>query len=719
VPFEIIEKLKRRNVFRVAVAYAVLAWIVIQVTDTVAPPLHLPSWTLAFVTWIGIIGFPFALFFAWAFELTPEGVKRSSEVARTESIARLTGRKIDFIIIGLLAAAVVVLIVDNYVLKDRQGVEPVAGDRAPDAAVTRQGHASIAVLPFVNMSNDPEQDYLSDGLAEELLNLLARIKGLKVAARTSSFAFRDEEQDIRSIGNALNVSTLLEGSVRKSGDRIRVTAQLIDAADGYHLWSDTFDRELTDIFRIQDEISAAIVTALRAHLDPDASTAASSPTSVAAYDLYLQGRHLARELKEGNTRKALDLFRQATDIDPDFAPAWAARAAAVLDLRETQYWGEIPAAEAFALAQSNIDKALALDPLLAEAHVSRSMLYWHRYRFEEALASADEAVAINPNLARGHLARADNLKTLGRIQEAEQALATAADLDPLDQTILGSMLSIGWEYGDESYLKALQQRLKHQAGGPGSADHGELLERVELSLYAMTEPGPAKVYQRYKESGRDPSRLAYLALKEVDDEELATSRNPALVRMDIALDMDQLARAQELYDSMPPEMQNVPVVLEDLSILQMRRGECAAGLATLDRAHGGRVPIYGQVPPFHVRSNSNLALNRVHCLKRLGRDDEAAPIMEGLRRYVGTLRSNAKSGYESIDAKLRLLEGDKNGVLDALEKRLEAQELSWRVFADPVLRSLSDEPRFVAMRERLDAFIDAERAKLGWPPAAF
>jgi hypothetical protein len=125
------------------------------------------------------------------------------------------------------------------------------------------------------------------------------------------------------------------------------------------------------------------------------------------------------------------------------------------------------------------------------------------------------------------------------------------------------------------------------------------------------------------------------------------------------------------------------------------------------------------VPPFHVRSNSNLALNRVHCLKRLGRDDEAAPIMEGLRRYVGTLRSNAKSGYASIDAKLRLLEGDKNGVLDALEKRLEAQELSWRVFADPVLRSLSDEPRFVAMRERLDAFIDAERAKLGWPPAAF
>jgi len=613
----------------------------------------------------------------------------------------------------------VFLVVDNYVLKDREGIGEIARDTAPDAAAARQGYASIAVLPFVNMSNDPEQEYLSDGLAEELLNLLARIKGLKVAARTSSFAFRGEEQDIRSIGTALNVSTLLEGSVRKSGDRIRVTAQLIDATDGYHLWSDTFDRELTDIFRIQDEISAAIVSALRVHLDAGTTTASSNKTSMAAYDLYLQGRHFARELKKGNTRKALDLFRQATDIDPDFAPAWAARAAAVLDLRETQYWGEIPTAEAFALAQSNIDRALALDPMLAEAHVSRSMLYWHLYRFEEALTSADEAIAINPNLARGHLARADNLRTLGRIQEAEQALATAADLDPLDQTILGSMLSIGQDYGHESYLKALQQRLESRADGPGSADHGELLERVELSLYAMTEPSPAKVYQRYKESGHDPSVLAYFTLKEVDDEEFAKSRNPALVRMDSALDMDQLARAQELYDSMPPEMQNVPIVLEDLSILQMKRGECAAGLATLDRAHGGRVPIYGQVPPFHVRSNSNLALNRVHCLRHLGRDDEAAPIMEELRRYVGTLRDNAESGYESIDAKLRLVQGDRKGALDVLEKSLESRELSWRVFADPVLRSLSDEPRFIAMRERLDAFIDAERAKLGWPPAMF
>jgi len=337
----LLAELRRRNVFRVAAAYAVLAWVVIQVTDTVAPVLKMPDWTLTLVVWIGIIGFPFALFLAWAFELTPEGLKREHEVDRSSSITSVTGRKLDFAIIGLLAVAVVFLVVDNYVLKDDSADETDAANAVSGAAAGRASYDSIAVLPFVNMSNDPEQAYLSDGLAEELLNVLARINGLKVAARTSSFAFRDKEQDIRKIGDTLKVSTVLEGSVRKSGDRIRITAQLIDVADGYHLWSETYDRELTDIFQIQDEISAAIVEALRVHLDAGPATA-TRVTNMAAYDLYLQGRHLRREPRAGNTRKALDLFRQATDADPEFAAAWAAQAAAVLLLRETQYRGEIP-----------------------------------------------------------------------------------------------------------------------------------------------------------------------------------------------------------------------------------------------------------------------------------------------------------------------------------------------------------------------------------------
>jgi len=719
-------ELKRRNVFRVGIAYAVLAWVVIQVTDTVAPVLKMPDWTLTLVVWIGIIGFPFALLFAWAFELTPEGLKRDHEVDRSSSITNVTGRKLDFVIIGLLATAVVFFVVHDYVLQGKAGDEAAAVDAASGGAKGRKSYDSIAVLPFVNMSNDPDQAYLSDGLAEELLNLLARINGLKVAARTSSFAFRGKEQDIRTIGDTLKVSTVLEGSVRKSGDRIRITAQLIDVANGYHLWSETFDRKLTDIFEIQDEISAAIVEALRVHLDAGLATA-TRVTNMAAYDLYLQGRHLRREPGAGNTRKALDLFRQATDADPEFAAAWAAQAAAVILLREDQYRGEIPAAEAFALAQSNIERALALDPLLADAYVSQSMLDWDRYRFDEALASIDKAIAINPNLADAHKQRAIVLQTLGRVRDAKHALDTAAGLDPLDWTVPMNSARLAFMFRDGAYLSEVLQRLQGRLADGGSAEEQEAIERLRMMdlSYCLTERSPAKAYERLKAAGAESVDRNFLAgvkfdrLKQIDDDAFDGQRNPDLLRMFLAVAMDQQKRAQQIYDSWTPERQAVPIALEALSLLQMNRGDCAAALASLDRAHGGKVLIYGQLPPGEDRSNSNLALNRVHCLRRLGRRAEGDPIMDAVRPYIETLRQNADHGYMLLDAKFRLLDGDRDGALETLERGAEAGELVWSNFADPVLRDLADEPRYVALKKNLDTFIDAERAKLGWPPATF
>jgi TolB-like protein len=477
-------ELKRRNVVRVGIAYGVLAWVVIQVTDTVAPALKLPDWTLPLVVWIGIIGLPFALFLSWAFELTPEGLKREHEVDRSQSMSRTTGRRIDFVIIGLLAVAVVFMVVDNYVLKEATETDAVASDQATAPVTPGPIHDSIAVLPFLNMSNDAEQDYLSDGLAEELLNLLARIKGLKVAARTSSFAFRGQEQDIRKIGEALGVSTVLEGSVRKSGSRLRITAQLISVDDGYHLWSEAFDRELTDIFQIQDEISAAIVSALRFHLDAPA-TAGARTSNLAAYDLYPQGQHEFRQVSGESRRKALELLRKASEADPEFAAAWAAQAAAVIDLRETQFQSGIPAAEAFSLAEFNIKRALELDPQLPEAHVAQGMLHWDRYQFDEALASIDKAIAINPNLAEAHRERALVLQTLGRIGEAKQALTTATELDPLDQTVLARAAQVGMVYGDDAYLEELEQRITNRPVDDEPERRQEMLDmlaRFELAI---------------------------------------------------------------------------------------------------------------------------------------------------------------------------------------------------------------------------------------------
>lgn len=251
------------------------------------------------------------------------------------------------------------------------------------------------------------------------------------------------------------------------------------------------------------------------------------------------------------------------------------------------------------------------------------------------------------------------------------------------------------------------------------------MQRLTVLNYLLTEASPAKVHQRLVASATDRFTRIMLVgskqqrLKQIDEEDFEIHRNPDLNRMFLAVSMDQQKQAQQIYDSWTPERQSVPIALEALSLLQMNRGDCAAALASLERAHGGKVPIYGQIPPSASRANSNLALNRVHCLRRLGRRAEADPIMDDVKPYIESLRQNAEHGYMLLDAKFRLLDGDRDGALKALEKGAEAGELVWDDFSDPVLRSLSDEPRYVALKKKLDGFIDAERAKLGWPPAAF
>ena len=239
----LVSELRRRNVFRMAVLYAVTAWLIMQAAEVVIGLAHLPDWIGPTILGLLAVGFPIALIFSWFYELTPEGISLETDVDRSESMAHVTGRRLDFIVISLLCAAVILFAYDKWWM------------RGPP-------EKSIAVLAFTNMSNDPEQEYFSDGISEELLNVLAKIPGLRVAARTSSFQFKDENRDIINIGQQLSVTHVLEGSVRKAGNQLRITAQLIDASNGFHLWSETYDRELANIFALQDEVSAAIVGAL-------------------------------------------------------------------------------------------------------------------------------------------------------------------------------------------------------------------------------------------------------------------------------------------------------------------------------------------------------------------------------------------------------------------------------------------------------------------------
>ena len=500
---KLIAELKRRNVFRVAVAYLVAAWLVIQVTGEVAPALGLPEWSSTMVVWLSIVGFPFMLIFAWMYELTPDGLRREegdTEAGADEVPYSTPG--LNMLITALLAVALVFVIVDSYVMRDDVFDDTSAQQSDPVESSAAADTNSIAVLPFTNMSEDEAQDYFSDGLAEELLNLLAKQKGLKVAARTSSFSFRNAQQDIRAIGDALAVATVLEGSVRKSGNRLRITAQLIGVNDGYHLWSETYDRELTDVFAVQDEIAAAIVQALSLHLDLHAP-GQQHPGNIEAYDLYLQGRHLSRRAELASSKEALALYRRATEVDPTFAPAWAALGNETLLLRESQFWEGIPEADAIAMAQNSIDRALALSPDLADAHVTQSLLHWDRYRFEQALASAEQAIAINPNLATAHAARARVLEAMGYIGAAWDALGKAIQLDPLDEDHMIRRVRLARGYLDDEHLERATHAYEMALEGQNRDDSAEAIASLELMNAIRRSSEFAMLYRKAHDMGAE------------------------------------------------------------------------------------------------------------------------------------------------------------------------------------------------------------------------
>jgi TolB-like protein len=709
------EELKRRNVFRVGIAYLLLAWIAIQVTDTVAPALNLPDWTLAFITWMSIIGFPLALFFAWAFELTPEGLKREKEVDRSQSITRSTGHKINFVVTALLVIAVVFLVVDNYVLDDVDDAAPVVDSASSENPETAQAYESIGVLPFINMSDDPSQDYFSDGIAEELLNALAKLKHLQVAARTSSFAFKGQNQDITEIGDKLKVDTVLEGSVRRSGSRLRITAQLIDVDNGYHLWSETYDRELTDIFAIQDEITAAIIDALLVHFDTGESSAIakSEVPSMSAYDAYLKGRHHMRAISTASVREALASFRAATDADPDFAAAWAGRALAVIMLRETDFLEGIPPQEAHMLARAAIDKALEIDPMLAEAYVAEGLMLADDYRYEEALQSLEKAVAINPNLAEAWTWRSRILGRFGRIREARESILMALELDRHNPVTAAIAANLATDFYEADFFATVE---KSSSQFPRAR---QILEEFRWTdLETMTKELYERITAMPEMTGNRLARLRYGFLKEIDEAELMrASRRTGEFLMWIYMGNGQWDKAQAMYDDLAPQRQQAALNLEELSVMQTSQGKCEQALESLTLAHDGEIRIHGMVGPNFRRSNPNLALNRVYCLRQLGRSAEADNVLSLVREYVDTLRENTARGYYMLDAKLRVLDKDTEGALDVLEAAYRRNEMGWTGRYDPILRSLSGEPRFQNLYAEMDDRIDTLRAELGMGPA--
>jgi TolB-like protein/Flp pilus assembly protein TadD len=439
VQLKFLDKLRRRNVGRVALLYLGICWVVLEPAQVVFRMAGFPEWVNRVVVVLMALGFPIAVLAAWVYEVTPEGLRPSSTVDPSRSQLSHTRKRLNRALVSVLGLMVAYFLVYHFWLA-KHLIGPVV-ERAATADTAEAGievaQRSIAVLPFVDMSQAKDQEYLSDGLAEELLDLLAKIPELRVAARTSAFAFRNKAEDVPSIAKQLHVAHILEGSVRKAGNRVRITAQLIRADSGYHLWSETYDRDLTDIFKLQDEIAGAVVQALKVALLGGALPARAAPKSPEAYNLYLQGRFFADLHTKDSLEKAVDYFQRAIKLDPGYEPTWTALSFAYSD---TGARGFLSADEALAKAREAVSEALKLDPKSARAHVALGLIHMN---IDWDWAAADrefkQALAYDPGSATVLSASGYLELAYGRTGRAATLYQQALARDPLHASSYGNL----------------------------------------------------------------------------------------------------------------------------------------------------------------------------------------------------------------------------------------------------------------------------------------
>jgi len=425
-------ELKRRNVFRMGIAYVVVAWVLLQAIDFTLDIISAPNWVMQVFFLAAVAGLPVVLIFSWVFEMTPEGIKLESQIDRSESVTHNTSRKLDRTIITFLAFAVVLLLGERFMTKEEVPLAAKPAEAAVAKAeiidpATVNSARSVAVLPFVNMSSDPEQEYFSDGLSEELLNRLAQNSRLHVAARTSSFQFKGQNLDVAEIGRQLKVENILEGSVRKSANRLRITAQLIRVDTGFHLWSETYEREMDDVFAIQDDIALAITTALEAELGT--ASASTRPTdNIEAYQAYLQARFFLAKRGEANMLKAHTLFERSVSLDPTFSKAWSGLAYNYSLL--PGYGPTVTYKQAWETVKIATERAIGLDLDNAEAYVALARSNYED-DFKTILGLYEKAYELAPNNADVVNFYADFMMNLGDFDAAERLEKIAIDLDPL------------------------------------------------------------------------------------------------------------------------------------------------------------------------------------------------------------------------------------------------------------------------------------------------
>lgn len=721
-----IEELKRRNVFRVGIAYAVVAWLIAQVADLVLENISAPDWLMKAILLILALGLPLALIFAWAFEMTPEGIKKEKDVDRSQSITPQTGRKLKATIMALLVLAVAYFAVDKFVLQPDSASSTAQAPPPPPAPAATDPQPlekSIAVLPFANRSNREEDEFFTEGIHDDLLTHLSKIGSMKVISRTSVLRYKDTQKPIPEIAAELKVTSILEGGIQRSGDQVRINVQLIDAKTDEHLWAETFDRQLTaeNLFAIQSEISTRIADALKATLSPEEESRLSKvPTkNMAAYNAFLRGRQLQARRTSSDLEQALAEFRRATELDPNYALAWVgiAESANLLNI-----YGTLSGTESVTLQEDAIDRALAIDSELGEAYASMAGLYEIRQEFGQAESAYRRAIELSPNYAPTYQWYANTLTRIpDRLDEAIPLLEKAAELDPLSPIIRSNRASLLQQLG--RFQEAEEELLNLIDLDPDFAPAYTALSSLysdSLGQYAEAMKWRQVAHQK------DPGNIAtlgnmveiYLHAGDVDSAEAIRDQmqdiDPQHWRVgwaDMALNIAKgnFAGASEGARWMAPRVAQEPDLLEIVAYTLMLGGEYSEARKLLRQATPAweDPEQWDELIPFNMYDACVVA----GMFSGSGDTQLAQKLIDWTIDYYNVLETRREKPYIWAPVDCWIIKGDTAKALDLLETQVANDYFAywWVIYQWPWWESVRSEPRFQAAMQSIEEKVAVQR----------
>jgi len=654
-------ELNRRNVFRVVVLYVISSWVILQAADVLSAILPVPAWTGSFVFLLLVLAFPLVVIFSWVYEITPEGIRREQDVHPEESVTHVTGRRLE-ILIGVVAAlAIVVVIVDRLVPETHEAVESSeAVDPAESAGLKPSADEySIAILPFDDLSETGDQAYFSDGLAEELLNLLAKLPELKVASRTSSFSFRDVGGDIRTIAANLGVRYVLEGSVRKQGHRLRITTQLIDAQTNFHTWSEVYEREQNDVFAIQDDIARKVVSALQLVISNQSETILSrkSTDDIDAFEAYLRGRSFLRmSASEATLASAEANFRKAIELDANYADAHAG----LCDTHRERFQATYDMA-AFENAEADCNRALALSPGEPSVLISLGQLYRLSGQEDRAEQNFLRAIELDDQSAAAYDGLAKTYERQNQHDDARIAFQRAIDIQPGYWRAHATMGSFLFRIGrSDEALSFMREAVDLSPNNPRA------LNSLGTTLYMLGEFDQARDFW-YRSLQIDPTPIAFSNLGTASFYLQDFEQAAAMYSRAVELTPDDY----QLWGALGDAYRFMPGREADATSSYEKAIELAEAYLSLNADDGYALALLA------------------HYLAAIGRSDQAA---WRLARALELAPGNMYIHYYA--ALIAASSGDVDGAVDASRRAMDNGYPRKLLAAEPGLRSLADSAKF-------------------------